>query len=137
MTSHPDADFIAVQEALAGEYSLERELGRGGMGIVYLAREARLARPVAIKVRPPALAARTDLREAFLRESQTVAQLGHPNIVPVYTAGERRGFVYIVMAYVDGINLGERARTRTARGSCIATCRPRISCWREAPTARS
>ena len=107
-----DVDFIAVQEALAGEYSLERELGRGGMGIVYLAREARLARPVAIKVLPPALAARADLREAFLRESQTVARLSHPNIVPVYTVGERRGFVYIVMAYVDGVTLGERVRTR-------------------------
>ena len=64
---HDADDFIALQEALAGEYSLERELGRGGMGIVYLAREARLARPVAIKVLPPALAARADLREAFLR----------------------------------------------------------------------
>jgi len=112
MRESADVDFIAVQEALAGEYSLERELGRGGMGIVYLAREARLARPVAIKVLPPALAARGDLREAFLRESQMVAQLSHPNIVPVYTAGERRGFVYIVMAYVDGITLGERVRTR-------------------------
>jgi serine/threonine protein kinase len=112
MRESADVDFIAVQEALAGEYSLERELGRGGMGIVYLAREARLARPVAIKVLPPALAARADLREAFLRESQTVARLSHPNIVPVYTAGERRGFVYIVMAYVDGITLGERVRTR-------------------------
>ena len=112
MSERADVDFIAVQEALAGEYSLERELGRGGMGIVYLAREARLARPVAIKVLPPALAARADLREAFLRESQTVARLSHPNIVPVYTVGERRGFVYIVMAYVDGITLGERVRTR-------------------------
>jgi eukaryotic-like serine/threonine-protein kinase len=112
MSERADVDFIAVQEALAGEYSLERELGRGGMGIVYLAREARLARPVAIKVLPPALAARAALREAFLRESQTVARLSHPNIVPVYAAGERRGLVYIVMAYVDGITLGERVRTR-------------------------
>src|SRR5215208_3291520 len=112
MRETPDVDFIAVQEALAGEYSLERELGRGGMGIVYLAREARLARPVAIKVLPPALTARADLREAFLRESQTVARLSHPNIVPVYAAGERDGIVYIVMAYVDGISLGERVRTR-------------------------
>src|SRR5215210_1178990 len=112
MRETPDVDFIAVQEALAGEYSLERELGRGGMGIVYLAREARLARLVAIKVLPPALAARADLRKAFLHESQTVARLSHPNIVPVYAAGERGGFVYIVMAYVDGISLGERVRTR-------------------------
>ena len=58
MSQQPDAEFIALQAALEGEYSLDRELGRGGMGIVYLAREVRLARPVAIKVLPPALAAR-------------------------------------------------------------------------------
>ena len=112
MSQQPDADFIALQTALAGEYSLDRELGRGGMGIVYLAREVRLARPVAIKVLPRELAARADLRESFLRESQTVARLTHPNIVPLYAAGERGGFVYIAMAYVEGMTLGERIRTR-------------------------
>ena len=81
MSHQPDADFIALQAALAGEYSLDRELGRGGMGIVYLAREVRLARPVAIKVLPRALAQRTELRDAFLRESRTVAGLNHLNIV--------------------------------------------------------
>ncbi|HTK49172.1 MAG TPA: serine/threonine-protein kinase [Gemmatimonadaceae bacterium] len=108
----PDADFIALQTALAGEYSLDREIGRGGMGVVYLAREVRLARPVAIKVLPRALAARPELREAFLREAQTAASLTHPNIVPLYAAGERTGFVYIVMAFVEGTTLGERIRTR-------------------------
>ena len=112
MAPHADADFIALQSALAGEYSLDRELGRGGMGIVYLAREVRLGRPVAIKVLPPTLEVRDDLREAFLREAQVAARLNHPNIVPVYAAGERNGFVYIVMAYVDGLTLGERIRTR-------------------------
>ena len=107
-----DSDFIALQSALAGEYSLDREIGRGGMGIVYLAREVSLARPVAIKVLPRQLAERADLREAFLKESLTVAQLTHPNIVPVHAAGERDGFVYIVMAYVDGVTLGERIRSR-------------------------
>jgi tRNA A-37 threonylcarbamoyl transferase component Bud32 len=110
---HPsDADFIALQTALAGEYSLDRELGRGGMGVVYLAREVRLARPVAIKVLPPALAERPELREAFLREAQTAASLTHPNIVPVYAVGERSGFVYIAMAFVEGTTLGERIRSR-------------------------
>jgi len=107
-----DAEFIALQSALAGEYSLDREIGRGGMGIVYLAREVRLARPVAIKVLPPALAARPELREGFLREAQTAAALTHPNIVPVYAVGERGGFVYIVMAFVEGTTLGERIRQR-------------------------
>jgi serine/threonine-protein kinase len=112
MSHDPDADFIALQAALAGEYSLDRELGRGGMGIVYLAREVRLARPVAIKVLPPSLAARPGLRDDFLREAQTSARLTHPHIVPVYAAGERGGYAYIVMAYVDGMTLGERIRTR-------------------------
>jgi tRNA A-37 threonylcarbamoyl transferase component Bud32 len=112
MSHDPDAEFIALQAALAGEYSLDRELGRGGMGVVYLAREVRLARPVAIKVLPPELARRAELRDAFLHEAQTAARLSHPNIVPVYAAGERGGYAYIVMAYVDGITLGERIRTR-------------------------
>jgi serine/threonine-protein kinase len=107
-----DAEFIALQTALAGEYSLDRELGRGGMGIVYLAREVRLARPVAIKVLPPALAAKPALRDAFVREAQTAAPLTHPNIVPVYAVGERGGFVYMVMAFVEGTTLGERIRAR-------------------------
>src|SRR4029453_4578255 len=93
---------------LAGEYSLDREIGRGGMGIVYLAREVRLARPVAIKVLPPAPPGRPELREAFLREAQTAAALTHPNIVPVYAVGERGGFVHIVMAFVEGPTLRER-----------------------------
>ncbi len=112
MAHELDADFIALQAALAGEYSLDREIGRGGMGVVYLAREVRLARPVAIKVLPPGLAADPALRDAFLGEAQVAARLTHPNIVPVYAAGERGGFVYIVMAYVEGITLGERIRTR-------------------------
>jgi len=63
---HTD-EFISLQEAVAGEYSLERELGRGGMGIVYLAREVQLDRLVAIKVLPRALGQRPDVRERFLR----------------------------------------------------------------------
>ena len=112
MALDSETDFIALQAALAGEYSLDRELGRGGMGVVYLAREVRLARPVAIKVLPPSHAGRPGLRDDFLREAQTAARLTHPNIVPVYAAGERGGYAYIVMAYVDGITLGERIRTR-------------------------
>jgi len=109
----PDAEFIAFQEAVAGRYSLERELGRGGMGIVYLARELRLARPVAIKVLPRALAAaRPELREKFLREAQMAAQLSHPNIVPIHHVDEIGEFVFFVMAFIDGETLGERVRAR-------------------------
>jgi tRNA A-37 threonylcarbamoyl transferase component Bud32 len=109
----PDAEFIAFQEAVAGRYSLERELGRGGMGIVYLARELRLARPVAIKVLPRALAAaRPELRDKFLREAQMAAQLSHPNIVPIHHVDEIGEFVFFVMTYIDGETLGERVRAR-------------------------
>jgi eukaryotic-like serine/threonine-protein kinase len=106
----PDADFVLLQQALYGEYSLERELGRGGMGIVYLAREVALDRPVALKVLPPALAARDDIRERFLREARTAAQLSHPNVVPIFRAEERGGYAYFTMAFVDGESLGQRVR---------------------------
>src|SRR5262245_2005504 len=108
-TSPPAADdlFLRVQTALAGEYSIERELGRGGMGVVYLAREVRLAREVAIKVLPPALAASAELREQFVREAQMAARLSHPNIVPIHRVDESHGFVYFVMAYIAGETLAE------------------------------
>jgi serine/threonine protein kinase len=104
--------FLRLQAALAGEYSIERELGRGGMGVVYLAREVRLAREVAIKVLPPYRAAEPGLREQFLREAQMAAGLSHPNIVPIHRVDEAQGFVYFVMAYVAGETLAERVRTR-------------------------
>src|SRR5579872_3651689 len=105
-------EFIALQEALAGEYSLERELGRGGMGIVYLAREVQLDRLVAIKVLPESAAARPDIRTRFAAEARLAASLSHPHIVPIYRVGEARGFVFFVMAYVKGETLGERLRSR-------------------------
>ncbi len=111
----PDAlapEFIALQQALVGRYSLERELGRGGMGIVFLARDVALDRLVAIKLLPPALASRGDLRERFLREAQTAARLSQPNIVPIHTVAETDGLVYFVMSFVDGVTLGERLRER-------------------------
>ncbi len=100
----------AIAELLAGQYQIERELGRGGMGVVYLARDVRLDRLVAIKVLPPILAAAGDLRERFLREARTAAQLSHPNIVPVYRADEIAGHAFFVMGYVEGESLAERLR---------------------------
>jgi serine/threonine protein kinase len=75
MADHPSAEFLALQEAVAGRYFLERELGRGGMGVVYLARDVSLDRMVAIKLLPPDLAASSELRTRFLREARTAAQL--------------------------------------------------------------
>ena len=105
-------EFLALQTAQAGEYSLERELGRGGMGIVYLARDVQLDRQVAIKVLPGQLAARADARDRFLREARTAAGLSHPHIVPIHRVGEAGEFVFFVMSYVAGETLGERLRTK-------------------------
>src|SRR5689334_20827208 len=107
-----DRLFVDFQSAVAGRYSLEREVGRGGMGIVYLAREVRLDRPVAIKLLPPAIAGNPDIRERFTREARTAARLSHPSIVPIYAVDEVGDFVFYVMAYVDGTTLGERVASR-------------------------
>jgi serine/threonine-protein kinase len=107
-----DPLFLAFQSAVAGRYSLDRELGRGGMGIVYLARDIGLDRPVAIKLLPPALAALPELRARFLSEARTAARLSHPNVVPIFAVEESEGFVYFVMAYVAGGTLGDQLRKR-------------------------
>jgi serine/threonine-protein kinase len=108
--AHASDEFLALQTALAGEYSLQRELGRGGMGIVYLARDVQLDRDVAIKVLPSALARTAASRERFVREARTAAGLSHPHIVPIHRVGEAGGFVFFVMSYVEGETLGERLR---------------------------
>ena len=112
MPNTETAEFITLQTALAGRYSLERELGRGGMGIVYLARDVALDRLVALKQLPSRLATEPALRDRFLREARTAAKLSHPNIVPIFAVEEAGDFVFFVMAYVDGETLGQRVRTR-------------------------
>jgi serine/threonine protein kinase len=101
-----------VTQVLEPAYVVEGEVGRGGMGIVYRARDARLKRIVAVKVLPPELAFRQEIRTRFLREAEMAAQLSHPNIVPIYTVDEQGGLVYFVMAFVDGETLGNRLATR-------------------------
>jgi serine/threonine-protein kinase len=96
--------------ALAGHYEVERELGRGGMGAVLLARDVELDRLVAIKVLPPDLAAHADLRERFLRETRTAAGFNHPNIVSVHAVEEVDGLLCLVMEFVDGDTLTQRVR---------------------------
>jgi hypothetical protein len=102
------AEFLSLQEAVAGRYFLERELGRGGMGIVILARDVALDRLVAIKLLPPELAAIPERRERFLQEARTAAGLSHPHIVPIHAVEERGDLVYFVMGFVDGETLRER-----------------------------
>jgi len=97
-----------LAEALAPAYTVEGELGRGGMSVVYRARDVRLRRDVAIKILPPELAFVANVRERFMREAQTAAQLAHQNIVPIYGVEERDRLVWIVMALIEGETLGER-----------------------------
>jgi len=107
----PDTDLLArLGRALAPAYEMESELGRGGMAIVYRARDTRLKRGVAVKLLPPELAFRGDIRLRFLREAETSARLSHPNIVPIYTVDERDGLVFFVMALVLGGSVGDRLK---------------------------
>ncbi|MGH7519855.1 MAG: serine/threonine-protein kinase [Gemmatimonadales bacterium] len=106
-----ESNLPAVRRALAARYDIREPIGRGGMGFVYLARELRLDRPVAVKLLPPALAADEACRQRFLREARTAAQLAHPNIVPIYAVHEMGDFVFFTMAYVAGETLAHRVET--------------------------
>ncbi|MGH4008792.1 MAG: serine/threonine-protein kinase [Pseudonocardiaceae bacterium] len=86
-------------------YRIERQLGRGSMGVVYLAEDVQLRRKVALKILAPTLADDDLFRRRFDRESQSAANLDHPNIVPVYAAGQAGGLLYIAMRYVGGGDL--------------------------------
>jgi len=103
--SDPLFDQFAV--AVAGRYTLVRELGRGGMGAVYLGSDVKLGREVAIKVLPPSTRAYLG-PERFQREVQLAAKLSHPHIVPLFEADEVDGFLYYVMEYVEGESLAQR-----------------------------
>jgi len=113
MSSPLDKPLAArLADALGDAYTIEGEVGRGGMGVVYRATDNRLQRRVAIKVLPPELAFQQDIRERFTREAQTAARLSHPHIVPIHTVGEGQGLVYFVMGYVDGESVGARLKRR-------------------------
>jgi serine/threonine protein kinase len=95
-----------VVAATGHQYDLEGEIGRGGMSVVYRARDRRLNRLVAIKVLPPELAHDPAIRTRFTREAQTSALLSHAHIVPIHDVGENEGIAYFVMGHVGGGNLG-------------------------------
>ncbi len=97
-----------LQAALGSQYRLERELGHGGMGVVFLARDTTLDRPVAVKVVHPDLAVHSSITQRFLAEARMIARLRHPSIVAVHTAGEATGLFYYVMDYVAGESLRHR-----------------------------
>jgi serine/threonine protein kinase len=93
-----------IGAVLAG-YRLEELIGQGGMSAVYRAEHVHLGKKVALKILSPALAMDQDFRERFLRESRIAASIEHPNIIPIYDAGEVEGRLYIAMRYVDGLDL--------------------------------
>ena len=95
----------ALQQEMKGEYEIEREIGRGGMAVVYLAREIHLRRKVAIKVLPPELTFGSGAIQRFQREAQTAAGLDHPNIIPIYRVSSGGRLFWYAMKYVEGRSL--------------------------------
>jgi Protein kinase domain/WD40-like Beta Propeller Repeat len=113
---------VWIGRELAG-YRIERVLGRGGMGVVYLAEDTRLGRNVALKLLSPDLAEDARFRERFVRESRLAASIDHPNIIPIYAAGEADGTLYLAMRYIEGTDLralvGEHGALDPARAAAI------------------
>ncbi|MEU6409447.1 protein kinase [Microbispora sp. NPDC046933] len=97
-----------------GDYTVEAVVGRGGMATVYRARDQRLGRAVALKVLAPQLAHDDRFRDRFVRESRMVASIDHPNIIPVYEAGERDDLLFIAMRYVEGSDLRKLVQSEGA-----------------------
>jgi hypothetical protein len=110
-SSEAPTDLSIVQSALQDDYDVLEELGRGGMGTVYRARDRHLDREVAIKVLPFALAFDRDLVARFEREARTAAQLEHPHIVPVYRVGRSGQVIYFAMQLLRGVSLSARLRS--------------------------
>src|SRR5437588_390271 len=96
-----------LKSALGGRYEVDREIGRGGMATVYLARDVRHNRKVALKVLNPELAAVVGV-DRFLAEIQVTANLQHPNLLPLFDSGEADGLLFYVMPYVEGESLRDR-----------------------------
>ena len=129
---------------ILGGYRIDGVAGQGGMGVVYRATQLGLDRPVALKVIASELADNLDFRNRFKSEAQLAASIDHPNVVPVYEAGEADGVLYLAMRYVEGTDLRSlvdapaagwrpsarcgssgrsppRSTPRTAAGWCTAT----------------
>src|SRR5690242_14033945 len=102
--------------AVVAGYRIESVVGRGGMGVVYRARELELERVVALKVIAPELLEDELVRERFLKEARTAASIEHPNVIPVHAAGDRDGVAYIAMRFIDG----DDVRTLVRRDGALA-----------------
>src|SRR5207247_94815 len=142
-----------VREQLKDEYEIVDELGRGGMAIVFKAREKQLERDVAIKVLPFSLAFDKEFVERFQREARTSAKLEHPSIIPIYRVGKSGRVIYFVMKFLRGKPLSSvlaaptpihsaSARIRASSAACHSTGRTRSrsatsTSWRRSPPHRS
>ena len=110
--------------SVLADYRIEALLGRGGMGVVYLADTTSLERRVALKLLAPELSSDDSFRERFLRESRLAASIDHPNVIPIYEAGESDGVLFIAMRYV-------RAATSSGCSGEVgrwSRCAP-LPCW--------
>jgi tetratricopeptide (TPR) repeat protein len=107
VTNAPDPHplLALLRTELAPDYAVEREVGRGGMAVVFLANEVQLGRAVAIKVLPPEMALAPNVAERFKREARMAASLDHPNIIPVYRVGQAGGVHYMVQKFIEGRSL--------------------------------
>ncbi len=103
--SQPTGVMDMVSNTLGKRYRLDRELGRGGMGTVYLAHDTQLDRPVALKFLGSLIDDSEEFRQRFVREAKAAARVSHPNIVSIYDIGTQEGAAYIAMEYVEGQNL--------------------------------
>ncbi|MES2596123.1 MAG: protein kinase [Verrucomicrobiota bacterium] len=106
-----DLPELADIAAAFPDLEIVEKIGRGGMGVVFKARQPRLDRTVALKVLPKALAATPGFAERFTREGRVLARLNHPSIVAVHDFGESGGYCYLIMEYVDGVNLRQAMKT--------------------------
>ncbi|HEU5154544.1 MAG TPA: protein kinase [Gemmatimonadales bacterium] len=116
--------MIALSDALADRYRIERELGQGGMATVYLAEDLKHRRKVAIKLLKPELSAVIG-SERFLREIEIAATLQHPHILPLYDSGDAAGHLYYVMPFVEGESLRERLAREPQRRH-LTPCPPSL-----------
>src|SRR3954447_6651864 len=105
------ADQVEIGSVFAG-HRIEAVAGRGGMGVVYVATHLALNRRVALKLIAPELGADESFRERFKQESMTAASIDHPNVIPIYHAGEEDGKLYITMRYVEGTDLREQIASK-------------------------
>src|SRR5438552_12284293 len=106
----PNVDELAqrLQATLGENYKVERPLGAGGFAVVYLVRDLSLKRNLAVKVLSPDLITSKTVLERFRREAETVAQLSHPNIVPLHFIGQKDDLLYLAMACIDGGSVADR-----------------------------